>query len=84
VRDWTSAARANSLQTVGSARSQRSRSTRASSPGDTEHGAHLGRLNEAIFATGLVSGELLGEPSPELLATMADSEVRLFTLYQSM
>jgi quinol monooxygenase YgiN len=49
-----------------------------------EHAAHLGRLNEAIVATGLVSGELLGEPSPELLATMADSEVRLFTLYQSM
>jgi quinol monooxygenase YgiN len=49
-----------------------------------EHAAHLGDLNEAIVATGLISGELLGEPSAELRAKMADSEVRLFTLYQSM
>jgi quinol monooxygenase YgiN len=49
-----------------------------------EHAAHLGDLNEAIVATGLVSGELLGEPSAELRAMMADSEVRLFTPYQSM
>jgi quinol monooxygenase YgiN len=31
-----------------------------------EHGAHVGHLNEAIFATGSVSSELLGEPSAEL------------------
>jgi quinol monooxygenase YgiN len=49
-----------------------------------EHAAHLGDLNEAIVATGLVSGELLGEPTAELRAKMADSEVRIFTLYQSM
>jgi len=49
-----------------------------------EHAAHLGDLNEAIVATGLVSGVLLGEPSEELRAMMADSEVRLFTPYQSM
>jgi quinol monooxygenase YgiN len=49
-----------------------------------EHAAHLGGLNEAIVATGLVSGELLGEPSAELRAMMANSEVRLFTPYQSM
>ena len=49
-----------------------------------EHAAHLGDLNEAILATGFVSGALLGEPSVELRAQMADSEVRLFTLYQSM
>ena len=49
-----------------------------------EHAAHLGDLNEAIVATGFVSGELLGEPSAELRAKMADSEVRLFTPYQSM
>jgi quinol monooxygenase YgiN len=49
-----------------------------------EHAAHLGDLNEAIVATGLVSAELLGEPSEELRTKMADSEVRLFTLYQSM
>ncbi len=49
-----------------------------------EHAAHLGDLIEAILATGFVSGELLGEPSAELRAMMADSEVRLFTPYQSM
>ena len=49
-----------------------------------EHAAHLGDLNEAIIATGFVSGELLGEPSAELRAMMADGEVRLFTPYQSM
>jgi quinol monooxygenase YgiN len=49
-----------------------------------EHAAHLGDLNEAILATGFVSGALLGEPSAELRAMMADSEVRLFTPYQSM
>jgi quinol monooxygenase YgiN len=49
-----------------------------------EHAAHLGDLNEAIVAMGIVSGVLLGEPSAELRAMMANSEVRLFTLYQSM
>jgi hypothetical protein len=49
-----------------------------------EHAAHLGDLMEAIVATGSVSGELLGEPSVKLRAKMADSEVRLFTPFQSM
>ena len=49
-----------------------------------EHAANLGDLIEAILATGSVSGELLGEPSAELREKMADSEVRLFTPYQSM
>jgi quinol monooxygenase YgiN len=49
-----------------------------------EHAAHLGDLTEAILATGSVSGELLGEPSAELRAKMADGVVRLFTLYLSM
>jgi quinol monooxygenase YgiN len=49
-----------------------------------EHAAHLGDLTEAILATGSVSGELLGGPGAELRAKMADSEVRLFTPYQSM
>jgi hypothetical protein len=34
--------------------------------------------------TGYIAGELLGEPSSELRANMAGSEVRLFTPYQSM
>jgi hypothetical protein len=49
-----------------------------------EHAAHLGDIMEAIVATASVSSALLGEPSAELRAKMADSEVRLFTLYQSM
>ena len=49
-----------------------------------EHAVHLGDLNEAILATGFVSGELLGEPSADLNAKMAGGEVRLFTPYQSM
>jgi hypothetical protein len=39
---------------------------------------------EAILATGSVSGEVLGEPSAELRAKLADSPVRLFTPFQSM
>jgi quinol monooxygenase YgiN len=49
-----------------------------------EHAAHLGDLSEAVVATGFVFGVLLGEPSAELRAMMADSGVRLFTPYQSM
>jgi len=49
-----------------------------------EHFAHIGDLMEAIVATGSVSGELLGEPSAELRAKLADGEVRLFTPFQSM
>ena len=49
-----------------------------------EHAAHLGDLSRAILATGSVSGELLGEPSAELRASLADSVVRLFAPYQSM
>jgi quinol monooxygenase YgiN len=49
-----------------------------------EHTAHLGDLMEAIIATGSVSGELLGEPSAELRAKLADSVVRLFTPFESM
>jgi quinol monooxygenase YgiN len=49
-----------------------------------EHTAHLGEIGEAILATGSVSGELLGEPSAELRAQLADSPVRLFTRFLSM
>jgi quinol monooxygenase YgiN len=49
-----------------------------------EHAAHLGDLMEAIVATGSVAGQLLGEPSAELRANLADGPVRLFTPYLSM
>ena len=37
-----------------------------------EHAANLGDLMQATLATGSVSGELLGEPSAELRANLAD------------
>ena len=49
-----------------------------------EHGANLGELGQAILATGLVSSELLGEPSAELKAMLAGGPVRLFTPFLSM
>ena len=49
-----------------------------------EHAGHLGDLNEAVRATGLVWGVLLGEPSPDLRAKIADGGVRVFTPYQSI
>jgi quinol monooxygenase YgiN len=49
-----------------------------------EHSANLSHLMDAIVATGSVSGELLGEPSAELRAKLADSPVGLFTPFLSM
>ena len=51
-----------------------------------EHAANLRDLSEAILATvSVVHGEVLGEPSPELRANLADSEVpQLFTPYESL
>src|SRR5258708_2995832 len=49
-----------------------------------EHGAHVGHLNEAIFATGSGSSELLGEPSADLTAMMAGSGVPPFRPFLSM
>jgi quinol monooxygenase YgiN len=49
-----------------------------------EHATHVGDLMEAIFATGSVSGELLGEPSAELTAATAGSGVSLFRPFLSM
>jgi quinol monooxygenase YgiN len=51
-----------------------------------EHAANLGDLFEAILATvSVVHGELLGEPSAELRAKLAGSEVPvLFAPYQSL
>ena len=43
-----------------------------------EHMANPADLGQAILATGTVRGELLGEPSPELAAGLAEGPVRLF------
>jgi quinol monooxygenase YgiN len=48
------------------------------------HGENMAPLMESIMATATVEGELLGEPSEELRAQLAESPVGLFTLYQSM
>ena len=51
-----------------------------------EHAANLADLSVAVLATvSVVHGELLGEPSAELRAKLAGSEVPvLFTPYESM
>jgi quinol monooxygenase YgiN len=51
-----------------------------------EHAANLSDISAAILAmVTVVHGELLGEPSAELRAKLADSEVpQLFTPYESM
>jgi quinol monooxygenase YgiN len=49
-----------------------------------EHGANLGELGPAVLATGSATSGLLGEPSPDLRATLAGAPVRLFTPFLSM
>jgi quinol monooxygenase YgiN len=51
-----------------------------------EHAANLADLTAAVLATvSVVHGELLGEPSAELRAKLADMDVpQLFTPYESM
>jgi quinol monooxygenase YgiN len=50
-----------------------------------EHAEHIGGyLMEAVVSTASVSGELLGDPSPELREKMAGGLVRLFRPYLSM
>ncbi len=49
-----------------------------------EHAEHIGDLMGKLLACGSVSGELLGDLSPELRASMADGPVGLYTLYQSL
>src|SRR3954452_5573932 len=50
-----------------------------------EHGEHLAHLMDAILATGTASGELLGEPSPELRARFGPGgPVQLFTAWSTL
>ena len=51
-----------------------------------EHAANLADVSAAVLATvSVVHGELLGEPSDELRANLADMDVpELFTPYESM
>ena len=50
-----------------------------------QHGENLAHLMDAIIATGSVSGELLGEPSPELRARFGSGgPVQLFTPWATL
>jgi hypothetical protein len=51
-----------------------------------EHATNLAEVSAAVLAiVDVVHGELLGEPSEELRAKLAGSEVpQLFTLHESM
>jgi quinol monooxygenase YgiN len=50
-----------------------------------QHGENLAHLMDAIVATGSVSGELLGDLSPELRSRFADDgPVQLFTPWSRM
>lgn len=50
-----------------------------------QHGENLAHLMGPIAATGSVSGELLGEPSPELRARFADGgPVQLFVPWATL
>ena len=51
-----------------------------------EHATNLAEVSEAVLATvTVVHGEVLGEPSAELRAKLADIEVpQLFTPYESL
>jgi len=49
-----------------------------------EHLANNSDVAREIFLTGSVSGELLGEPSPELKANLANAPVGLFTHFLSL
>lgn len=50
-----------------------------------QHGENLAHLMDAIIATGSVSGELLGDPGPEIRAKItAGGPVQLFTPWSRM
>jgi quinol monooxygenase YgiN len=49
-----------------------------------EHAQHVGHLMESIFATGSASSEMLGDPSADIRAGMADGQVRLFMPFLSL
>lgn len=49
-----------------------------------DHGAHVGEIMRAIFATGSGPSALLGEPSAELAAMTAGSPVTVFRHFMSM
>jgi quinol monooxygenase YgiN len=56
----------------------------ASSEALLEHGTNMSEVSAAVFTTGTVEGELLGEPSPELRAKLIGPEPQLFTPWMTL
>lgn len=56
----------------------------ASSEALLEHGMNMSEVSAAVLETGVVEGELLGEPSAELRAKLTGPEPQLFTPYLSL
>ena len=48
------------------------------------HGQNMAPLMDAIMATAIVSGELLGDPNEQLRARLAGGPVGLFARHQSL
>jgi quinol monooxygenase YgiN len=49
-----------------------------------EHAAHIGDLAGRLFATGDVASALLGSPSPEISAALAEGPVQVFEPYLTL
>jgi hypothetical protein len=49
-----------------------------------EHGANMSEISAKVLETGVVEGELLGEPNAELRAKLTGPEPELFTPYLSL
>ena len=49
-----------------------------------EHGANMAEISEQVLQTGIVEGELLGEPNDELRSKLTGPEPELFLPYLSL
>ena len=56
----------------------------ASSEALLEHGANMAAISEQVLQTGIIEGELLGEPNDELRARLTGPEPELFLPYLSL
>jgi quinol monooxygenase YgiN len=56
----------------------------ASSEALIEHGANMAEISAAVLQTGIVEGELLGEPNDELRAKLTGPEPQLFIPWISL
>ena len=56
----------------------------ASSEALLEHGANMSEISPAVLETGIVEGELLGEPNEDLRAKLTGPEPELFLPWLSL